>query len=91
MLVDTVGFVSNLPHSLVKAFASTLEETLYSNVIIHLKDISDMNKEIHTEVVNDTLKELGVKDIPIIEVYNKCDLINDEYILGDYALVQKNI
>lgn len=74
LFVDTVGFVSNLPHHLVEAFASTFEEILESDIIIHLHDASDPHLEIHHQIVNDTLTKLKVIDIPIIDVYNKSDL-----------------
>lgn len=74
LFIDTVGFVSNLPHHLVEAFASTFEEILESDIIIHLHDASDPYLDIHHQIVNDTLKTLKVTDIPIIDVYNKADL-----------------
>lgn len=81
LLVDTVGFVSNLPHHLVEAFASTFEEILESDLIIHMQDASDPYYSVHNQIVVDTLKSLNAADIPIIEVNNKCDL-TDEIIEG---------
>lgn len=72
VLTDTVGFISNLPHSLVDAFASTLEETKNADVIIHLIDASNENYKKQVEVVNKVLQDLEVT-APIVEVYNKCD------------------
>lgn len=76
LFIDTVGFVSNLPHHLVEAFSSTFEEILESDIIIHLHDASDPYMETHHQIVLDTFKLLNVKDIPILDVYNKCDLTN---------------
>lgn len=78
LFIDTVGFVSNLPHHLVEAFASTFEEILESDIIIHLHDASDPYMEIHHQIVEDTLKQLKATDIPIIDVYNKADLTDTE-------------
>ncbi|MEG0073320.1 MAG: GTPase HflX [Clostridia bacterium] len=74
LLSDTVGFVSELPHNLVKAFRSTLEEIKQADLLLHVIDFSDPNHEQHIEVTNDTLKDLGAEDIPVIYVYNKADL-----------------
>lgn len=76
VFVDTVGFISGLPHLLVAAFSATLEEILYSDLIIHLHDISaDIRKQ--NEIVKKTLKEIGANDIPVINVFNKIDLIDN--------------
>ena len=77
MLVDTVGFVSNLPHELVDAFASTLEETVYADVLINVVDLSNPHFEEQERIVNQVLKNLGVKDTPIITVYNKIDKVKN--------------
>lgn len=77
LLVDTVGFVSNLPHDLVKAFRSTLEEIEESDLIIKLCDLSSPFQEIQSLVVDDTLKQLKVDHIPTINVYNKADLVDE--------------
>lgn len=74
LFIDTVGFVSNLPHHLVEAFASTFEEILESDLIIHLHDASDPYIPIHHKIVTDTLNLLGASNIPTIDVYNKSDL-----------------
>lgn len=75
LLSDTVGFISKLPHNLVKAFRSTLEEIVESDLIIQVIDYSDKNYINHMQVTKKTLEEIGVKDIPIIYVYNKSDLV----------------
>jgi len=74
LLTDTVGFVDKLPHKLVKAFRSTLEEIKMADVILHVVDYSNVDYEKQIEVTNQTLEEIGVGGIPVIYVYNKCDL-----------------
>lgn len=76
IFTDTVGFINNLPHLLIMAFSSTLEEIKYSDIIIHLHDLTADIKG-HNEVVKKTLAEIGASDIPIINVFNKIDIIND--------------
>ena len=80
MLIDTVGFVSRLPHFLVEAFQSTLEEAVSADVLLMICDASDPDCEAQAEVTRDILKELGAEDKPLITVYNKCD-IADSYLL----------
>ena len=77
LLTDTVGFVDKLPHDLVSAFKSTLEEVLNADLILTVTDFADPDYEQHQKVVLNVLTELGVKDIPVINVYNKTDLIED--------------
>ena len=74
---DTVGFVSNLPHNLVESFKSTLEEINESDLLIHVVDGSNNFYEKQIEVTIETLKEIGVHDIPVIYIYNKSDLMNN--------------
>lgn len=76
LLSDTVGFIDRLPTHLVKAFRSTLEEALDANLILVVIDASDPDYKQHLRVTNQTLEEIGVKDIPIIHVYNKIDKID---------------
>lgn len=78
ILTDTVGFVSNLPHTLVESFKSTLEEITEADYLIHVVDSSNVYHDDQVEVTNNTLKEIGVKDIPTLYVYNKSDLILGE-------------
>lgn len=73
ILVDTVGFVSRLPHKLVEAFKSTLEEAAYSDVIVKVADAADEERETQLEVTDQVLSELDCGDIPQLTVYNKCD------------------
>lgn len=76
MLIDTVGFVRRLPHHLVEAFKSTLEEATFADIILNVCDISNREADIHLQVTENLLNELGYKDKPIIPVFNKCDLID---------------
>jgi GTP-binding protein HflX len=72
-LADTVGFIHKLPHGLVKAFRSTLEEVRYADLLVQVVDFSDENYRQQMEVTQETLKELKIGDIPQIIVYNKAD------------------
>lgn len=78
LLSDTVGFISKLPHQLVNAFRSTLEEITEADMLVHVVDYSNPNYKQHIEVTKDTLKELGADTIPIIYAYNKTDLAAGE-------------
>ncbi len=73
MLIDTVGFVSRLPHDLVKAFKSTLEEAANADIILNVCDASSESCTTHIEITNEILKDLGCKGENIITVMNKCD------------------
>lgn len=90
MLVsDTVGFISRLPHQLVEAFHSTLEEALEADLLIQVVDCSDDHHKEHVKVTNETLKQLGAGDIPMIYVYNKADKAEDApqelpYVSGNH-------
>ena len=75
ILADTVGFIRHLPHSLVAAFRATLEETREADVLIHVVDSHDEEKQARIEQVNEVLKEIDAEDLPQIEVYNKIDLL----------------
>ena len=79
VVVDTVGFVSRLPHHLVQAFQSTLEETSYSDIIIKVADASDPQRETQLAVTSEVLSQLGCDDIPQIVVYNKCDMAANSF------------
>lgn len=72
-LIDTVGFINRLPHDLVKAFRSTLEEIKYADLLVHVVDFSDEHCRQQMKVTEETLRELGAGDIPSIVVYNKAD------------------
>ncbi len=73
LLVDTVGFISRLPHDLVEAFKSTLEEVVYADLILNICDASDPDFEEHLKVTKQVISDLGAGDKPILTVYNKCD------------------
>ena len=75
MLIDTVGFVRRLPHHLVEAFKSTLEEAAKADIILNVCDVSSEEAQLHLSVTTDLLKELGCGDTPIVSVLNKCDLV----------------
>ena len=75
LISDTVGFIENLPHSLIKAFRSTLEEVKYADLLLVVIDSSDENWRMHKKVTEDTLRELSAMDIPKIYVLNKSDLL----------------
>lgn len=76
MLIDTVGFVRRLPHHLVEAFKSTLEEAAQADIILNVCDASSEEARLHLEITRDLLCELGCCDTPIISVLNKCDIDN---------------
>lgn len=79
-LTDTVGFVRKLPHDLVEAFKSTLEEVIYSDLLLHVVDASSSSAQEQIEAVNIVLKELGVIDKPILLVFNKIDKAEEDNI-----------
>ena len=76
LLTDTVGFIDRLPHNLVKAFRSTLEEAVEADLIIHVVDSSDASYLQQMEVTNKTLEEIGIKEVPIIYALNKADRLD---------------
>lgn len=89
LLTDTVGFIRKLPHHLVEAFKSTLEEAKYADFIIHVVDISNSQAEMQMHVVYETLRELGVSGKKIITLLNKQDKAQDEQIRdfrADYVI-----
>ena len=77
ILVDTVGFVSKLPHSLVNAFKATLQEVAYADLLIHVVDSAYENHDFHISVTNKVLKEIGAGDKEKIMAFNKIDLVED--------------
>lgn len=83
-LTDTVGFIRKLPHHLIQAFRSTLEEAKYANIILHVVDASSPKLEEHMSVVYDTLKQLGVENKKIITLFNKQDRLSNEVALRDF-------
>ena len=83
LMTDTVGFIRKLPHHLIEAFRSTLEEARYADIILHVVDASNpqMDEQMHT--VYETLQNLGVKDKPVITVFNKIDRMEDIWVPRD--------
>jgi GTPase len=77
LLADTVGFVRELPHELVAAFRSTLQEAREAAVLLHVIDAADPNRAERIAQVNEVLAEVGAGDLPQIEIYNKADLLNE--------------
>lgn len=83
LLVDTVGFISRLPHDLVEAFKSTLEEVVYADLILNICDSSDKEVEEHIRVTKNVVEELGASDKPMLTVYNKCDKVPNLRFFGE--------
>jgi GTP-binding protein HflX len=77
LLADTVGFVRDLPHELVAAFRSTLQEARESALLLHVIDAADPNRSERIAQVNEVLRDIGAGDLPQIEVFNKCDLLDE--------------
>ncbi len=77
ILIDTVGFISKLPHSLIKAFKSTLEEVKYADLLLHVVDVSYPDHDFHINVTNQVLKEIGVADKEKLMIYNKIDIAGE--------------
>ena len=80
LLSDTVGFIAKLPHHLVEAFKATLEELQYADLLLHVIDCADPERDIHVQVVNRLIAQLAKPGIPVIEAYNKADLVEDDDI-----------
>lgn len=83
LLTDTVGFIQKLPHHLIDAFKSTLEEAVYADVILHVVDAAGPRMKQQMETVYATLKDLGVEKKPVITAFNKCDLPLGDALLYD--------
>ena len=80
ILIDTVGFVSKLPHSLIEAFKATLEEVTYADLLLHVVDSSYDNHDFHIEVTDKVMKEVGAGNKEKIMVFNKCDLPHEHIV-----------
>lgn len=80
LLSDTVGFIAKLPHHLVEAFKATLEELEYADLLIHVIDSADPEREAHIAVVDKLIAQLAKPGIPVIECYNKADLVEEDDI-----------
>ena len=83
LLTDTVGFIRKLPHHLVKAFKSTLDEVVFADILLLVSDINDPEAPEHIEVTRNVIEELGASDKPIIYVYNKCDLLERDNLISE--------
>ena len=80
ILSDTVGFIAKLPHHLVDAFRATLEELEYADLLLHVIDASDPNREEHMEVVDKLIDKLAKPGTPVLRCFNKADLVMPEDI-----------
>lgn len=90
VLIDTVGFIRKLPHYLIEAFKSTLEEATEADFLLHVIDVSGEETENHIKVVRNVLDEIGAGGKPVINVYNKCDL-NSSYVPGGFGSSVKDV
>ena len=88
LLTDTVGFIRKLPHHLVEAFKSTLEEVCCADILIHVVDSSSPHMETQMHVVYETLRELGADKKPVITVFNKQDLLEEKRNFRDFMAEQ---
>ncbi|MBR3899271.1 MAG: GTPase HflX, partial [Elusimicrobiaceae bacterium] len=77
LFTDTVGFIQKLPHSLVSAFRATLEETAFADVLLHIHDASSPQREEQARVVHKIVTDLHAAELPIIDVFNKADLLSE--------------
>lgn len=83
LLTDTVGFIRKLPHHLIEAFRSTLEEARYSDIILHVVDCSNPQMDAQIHIVYETLRKLEITDKTVVTVFNKIDRLDHEVILKD--------
>lgn len=83
LLTDTVGFIRKLPHHLIEAFRSTLEEAKYADLILHVVDSTSQNADAHMHTVYETLDMLGAGDKPVITLFNKVDKLEEPIIIKD--------
>ena len=86
LLTDTVGFIRKLPHHLIEAFKSTLEEAKYADIIIHVVDVSNPRMDEQMYVVYDTLRQMGAEGKPVITLFNKQDRLEKEDFQADYSI-----
>ena len=84
LLTDTVGFIRKLPHHLIEAFRSTLEEAKYADMILHVVDASNPQMERQMYTVYETLYQLGVQEKPIITAFNKQDRLEETFTVRDF-------
>ncbi|MCB1084024.1 MAG: GTPase HflX, partial [Simkania sp.] len=86
LLIDTVGFIRKIPHTLVAAFKSTLEEAVFADILLHLIDVNHPLAEEHAESTYEVLKELSSEKKPIVTVLNKVDALEDKSLIARYKL-----
>ena len=91
LLVDTVGFIRNLPHHLIKAFRSTLDEAVYADIILTMTDASDPECEVQLGVTEKLLSELGAVDKPTLCVFNKCDREGEQIPAAPASVPKENV
>ena len=84
ILTDTVGFIRKLPHHLINAFRSTLEEAKYADIILHVVDVSNPHADSHIITVYETLKGLGIVDKPVVTLFNKIDKLDEIPVIKDF-------
>jgi len=84
ILVDTVGFIRHLPHKLVESFRATLQETIDATLLLHVIDAHDEEKSKNIGEVNAVLAEIGASDVPVLQVYNKIDMLDGQSARIDY-------
>lgn len=95
VISDTVGFIRELPHTLVAAFRATLEETVQADILLHVIDASSANWNEQVDEVNKTLKDIGADTIPQIQIFNKSDLMNPlvdsgaKYVRDEYGRMER--
>lgn len=77
VMADTVGFIRHLPHKLVEAFRATLEETTEATILLHIVDSHDSRRDENIEQVEEVLAEIGADDVPVLQVFNKIDLLDN--------------
>ena len=78
LVSDTVGFIDRLPHALVAAFRATLEEVAEADLVLHVIDAAAPDRDRRMKAVRQVLEEVGAIDVPLVEVYNKCDVISPD-------------
>src|SRR5207244_9472208 len=78
LMSDTVGFIDQLPHALIAAFRATLEETADADLVLHVIDAATPDRDRRMTAVHQVLDEVGAVDVPLLEVYNKCDALTPD-------------
>ena len=89
LLTDTVGFIRKLPHHLIEAFKSTLEEAKYADIIIHVVDVSNPRMDEQMYVVYDTLRQMGAEGKPVITLFNKQDRLEKEEVIKIFRQITR--